>query len=100
MLPTIADCRRVMVSELERIFDYSPNLEGKLPAPKLGDRTGKHRSTILHHLFDGGQLLYVAAHALLDKIDGMQITEEGNPVDLAIVSRRQSVPLNRLCAAF
>ncbi|MEI9403380.1 phage terminase large subunit family protein [Mesorhizobium argentiipisi] len=96
VLPTDADCRRVMVSELERIFEASPNLEGKLPSPKLGDRTGQHRSTILHRLFDGGSLHFVAARAprnlrgptarilLCDEVDGMVLTDEGSPIDLAI----------------
>ena len=96
VLPTDADCRRVMVSELEQIFNNSPKLRGKLPSPKLGDRTGKHRSTILHRLFDGGSLHFVAARAprnlrgptarilLLDEIDGMALTDEGSPIDLAV----------------
>ena len=96
VLPTDADCRRVMVSELERIFEASPKLRGRLPGPKLGDRTGKHRSTILHRLFDGGSLLFVAARAprnlrgptakvlLCDEVDGMTVTDEGSPIDLAV----------------
>jgi phage terminase large subunit GpA-like protein len=95
VLPTDSDCRRVCVSEIERIFDASPKLAGRLPAPKLGDRTGTHRSTILHRLFDGGSLHFVAARAprnlrgptarvlLVDECDGMVITEEGSPLDLA-----------------
>jgi phage terminase large subunit GpA-like protein len=96
VLPTDADCRRVMVSELERIFEASAKLRGKLPAPKLGDRTGKHRSTILHRLFDGGSLHMVAARAprnlrgptarilIVDEVDGMAMTDEGSPIDLAV----------------
>lgn len=96
VLPTDADCRRVLVSEIERIFEASPKLCGKLPAPKLGDRTGKFRSTMLHRLFEGGSLHFVASRAprnlrgptarilLCDEVDAMPVTEEGNPLDLAI----------------
>lgn len=91
VLPTEADCRRYIVSEVEPIFDASPVLAGTLGAEV--DERGRNTLTSRH--FAGGSLKVVAARAprnlrshtarvlLMDEIDGMEMTGEGSPIDLA-----------------
>ena len=92
VLPVESDCRGYLVDDLEPCFECSPSLRGRLKPPS---RTPDERSTILHRFYDGGSLKLVASHAprnlrrhtarilLLDEIDAMQATPEGDPVALA-----------------
>lgn len=91
LLPTEADCRDYMVSDVEPIFDSTPVLSGLLSAE--ADDTG--RNTLLSRRFAGGSLKIVAAKAprnlrrhnvrvlLMDEVDGMETTAEGSPLILA-----------------
>ncbi|MBB1093873.1 phage terminase large subunit family protein [Rhodopseudomonas palustris] len=91
LLPTEADCRDYMVSEIEPIFSVSPELADALGDAK--DESG--RNTILSRRFPGGSLKIVAAKAprnlrrhtarvlLVDEADGMEVTAEGPPIALA-----------------
>src|SRR3954452_8804803 len=60
LLPTEADCRDYMVSDLEPTFAASSALSGALSREV---EHGEDRSTILHRLFPGGSLKIVAAKA-------------------------------------
>ncbi len=91
LLPTEADCRDYMVSDIEPIFDASPALKGLIGDEK--DESG--RNTILSRRFAGGSLKVVAAKAprnlrrhnarvlFVDEADGMEVTAEGPPIMLA-----------------
>jgi phage terminase large subunit GpA-like protein len=47
LLPTQADARDYIVSHVERLFEASPRLRGRLSGPKAGsDRT--NRNTLTH----------------------------------------------------
>lgn len=91
LLPTEADCRDYMVSDIEPIFEASPALAGL-----IGDETDETgRNTILSRRFPGGSLKVVAAKAprnlrrhnvrvlLCDEVDGMEAGAEGSPILLA-----------------
>ena len=94
LMPTEADCRDYVVSEIEAVFDGSPALSGRLSAPKRGsDRI--NRNTLCHRLFDGGSLKVVAGKAprnlrrhtarilLIDEADAIEVSAEGDPLTLA-----------------
>ena len=94
LLPTEADCRDFMVTDVEGIFDSSPEPQGRLSAPKKGsDKT--NRNTLCYRLFAGGSLKVVAGKAprnlrrhtarvlIVDEVDGIEASAEGNPVSLA-----------------
>ena len=92
LLPTEADCRDYMVSDLEPTFQASPALRGVLS--REVDH-GEDRSTILHRLFPGGSLKVVASRSprnlrrhtarvlFVDEADAMEVTAEGAPILLA-----------------
>jgi phage terminase large subunit GpA-like protein len=91
LLPTEADCRDYMVSDLEPIFEATPALRGLLAAE--ADDSG--RSTLLSRRFPGGSLKVVAAKSprnlrrhnvrvlLMDEVDAMEPSAEGSPITLA-----------------
>ncbi|WP_353641379.1 phage terminase large subunit family protein [Mesorhizobium sp. WSM2239] len=91
LLPTEADCRDYVVSDLEPIFEATPALRGLLSAD--ADETG--RNTLLSRRFAGGSLKIVAAKSprnlrrhnarvlLIDEADAMEPGAEGSPVTLA-----------------
>ena len=91
LMPTESDCRDVVVSDLEPIFDATPALRGVLSAE--ADETG--RNTLLARRFPGGSLKIVPSRAprnlrrhnvrilLCDEVDGMENTAEGDPLLLA-----------------
>ncbi|MBO9422334.1 phage terminase large subunit family protein [Labrenzia sp. R4_2] len=91
LLPTEADCRDYVVSDIEPIFSASPELAGLLVA----DSDPNSRSTLLSRKFPGGSLKVVAAKAprnlrrhnvrilFVDEADGMESSAEGSPVLLA-----------------
>ncbi len=91
LLPTEADARDYMVSDLEPIFAATPALAGLLS----GDNSEGGRNTLLSRRFPGGSLKVVAAKAprnlrrhnvrvlLIDEADAMEPTAEGSPVLLA-----------------
>ncbi len=88
LLPTEADARDAMVSQIEPVFEGSPALSGLL-APD-GDR-----NTLLSRRFPGGSLKVVAAKSprnlrrhnvrvlLIDEADAMMPGPEGSPILLA-----------------
>jgi len=91
LLPTEADARDYVVSEIEPTFGASPALRAALaPDAEDGDR-----NTLLHRRFPGGSLKVVAAKAprnlrrhtarvlLIDEADAMEIGPEGSPIRLA-----------------
>lgn len=91
LLPTEADCRDYVVSDLEPIFEATPALQGLLSAE--ADETG--RNTLLSRRFPGGSLKVVASKAprnlrrhnvrvlLIDEADAMEVGAEGSPITLA-----------------
>lgn len=91
VLPTQDDCRDYAVTDIEGTFEASPALRGLLAAEN--DETG--RSTLLSRKFPGGSLKLVAAksprnlrrHAakvlVMDEIDGFEVSQEGDPIELA-----------------
>lgn len=91
LLPTEADCRDYVVSDLEPIFEATPALRGLLSAE--ADETG--RNTLLSRRFAGGSLKIVAAKSprnlrrhnvrvlLIDEADAMEPGAEGSPITLA-----------------
>lgn len=91
VLPTEADCRDYVVSDVEPIFDASPSIRSLLS----GDTKEGDRDTMLSRRFPGGSLKVVAAKSpknlrrhnvrvlLIDEADAMAATKEGNPLLLA-----------------
>jgi phage terminase large subunit GpA-like protein len=91
LLPTEADARDYIVSDVEPIFQATPALRGALSA----DIEEGERNTLLHRRFPGGSLKVVAARAprnlrrhtarvlFIDEADAMEIGAEGNPIMLA-----------------
>ena len=92
LMPTEADCRDYMVSDIEPLFLDSPALADHLPMPHPGE---SDRNTLLHRLFKGGSLKIVAGKAprnlrrhtarvlLIDEVDAIETSAEGDPVTLA-----------------
>jgi len=91
LLPTEADCRDAMVSDIEPTFEATPSLQGLLSAES--DENG--RNTLLSRRFPGGSLKIVASKSprnlrrhnvrilLIDEADAMEAGPEGSPVTLA-----------------
>lgn len=91
LMPTESDCRDVVVSDLEPIFEATPALRGLLSAE--AEEAG--RNTLLSRRFPGGSLKVVPSRAprnlrrhnirvlLIDEADGMENTVEGSPLVLA-----------------
>lgn len=91
LLPTEADARDYVVSDLEPIFDATPNLRGLIS----GEADESGRSTLLSRRFPGGSLKIVAAKSprnlrrhnvrilLIDEADAMEVSAEGSPITLA-----------------
>lgn len=91
LLPTEADARDYVVSDLEPIFEATTALRGLLSAE--ADETG--RNTLLSRRFAGGSLKVVAAKSprnlrrhnvrvlLIDEADAMEPGAEGSPITLA-----------------
>lgn len=91
LLPTEDDARDFVVSDLEPIFEATPACAGLLSA----DSEEAGRNTLMSRRFSGGSLKVVAAKSprnlrrhnvrilLMDEIDAMESTAEGNPLALA-----------------
>jgi phage terminase large subunit GpA-like protein len=91
VLPTEADCRDYVVSDIEPIFAATPALRGALSA----DVEEGERNTLLSRRFVGGSLKVVASRAprnlrrhtarilIIDEADACEMTQEGNPIALA-----------------
>jgi phage terminase large subunit GpA-like protein len=91
LLPTEADCRDYMVSDIEPIFQNSPKLRGLLE----DDTEVGERNTLMHRRFPGGSLKVVASKAprnlrrhnvrilFIDEADAMEPGPEGSPILLA-----------------
>ena len=89
VLPTENDCSGYLKDEIEPIFEATPELKSALET-NLGKR-----DTMLARRFPGGSMRIVPARAprnlrrltarilLLDEVDGMEITSEGDPITLA-----------------
>jgi phage terminase large subunit GpA-like protein len=94
LLPTEADCRTFIVSDVEPLFDASPVLQHCMAPPAIGQRT-QSRSTMLHRIWEGGSLKCVAGKSprnlrshtakilMIDEVDAIEISAEGDPVALA-----------------
>lgn len=92
LMPTEADCRDYMVSDVEPLFLDSPALRDHLPMPHPGR---SDRNTLLHRLFPGGSLKIVAGKAprnlcrhtarvlMIDEADAIEVSAEGDPITLA-----------------
>lgn len=92
LLPTESDCRDYVVSDLEPIFEATPAIAGLLSAES--DATG--RNTLMSRRFAGGSLKVIAAKSprnlrrhnvrilLMDEVDAMEPSNEGDPISLAI----------------
>src|SRR5665648_1049009 len=92
VLPTEADCRDYMASDVEPIFAASPSLRDLLAEP---GRNEAGRNLITHRMGEGWSLKIVAARAprnlrrhsarilLVDEADAAEIGAEGNPLALA-----------------
>lgn len=103
LLPTEDDCRRYVTSDLEPIFEASPELRRLLSA----DADPSGRNTLLSRRFPGGSLKIVASKSprnlrahnvrilLVDESDAMEVGKEGNPIDLAI-KRTLSFPNRKI----
>lgn len=88
--PTSDDARDYSV-DLEALFEASPALRGILSDE--ADETA--RSTMMNRKFPGGSLKFLAAKSprnlrrhtakvlLLDEIDGYEVSQEGDPIELA-----------------
>ena len=93
LLPTEADCRDFLVSDVEPLFEASPRLQGRLPTPTTAGRSA--RNTLLHRLYPGGSLKIVAGKAprnlrrhtcrvlMIDEADAIEVSAEGDPITLA-----------------
>jgi phage terminase large subunit GpA-like protein len=91
LLPTEADARDYVVSDIEPIFSASPALAGLL----TGDHSEGGRDTLLSRRFPGGSLKIVAAKSprnlrrhtvrilFIDEADAMLPGPEGSPISLA-----------------
>jgi phage terminase large subunit GpA-like protein len=91
LLPTEADCRDYVVSDIEPTFAASPAVAGML----ADDVAEGERNTLLHRRFPGGSLKVVASKAprnlrrhtvrvlLVDEADAMEMGPEGSPILLA-----------------
>lgn len=88
--PTADDARDYAV-DLEQVFEASPAIRGLLSDE--ADETG--RSTMLNRRFAGGSLKFLAAKSprnlrrhtakvlIMDEIDGFELSQEGDPIELA-----------------
>ncbi|PZX14602.1 phage terminase large subunit family protein [Celeribacter halophilus] len=91
LLPTEADARDFVVSDLEPTFSASPMVASALSEEQ--DEAG--RNTLLSRRFPGGSLKVVAAKSprnlrrhnvrvlVIDEADAMEQTQEGSPITLA-----------------
>jgi phage terminase large subunit GpA-like protein len=92
LLPTEADARDYMVSDVEPIFTAYPALRRSLAADRGSEA---ERDTLTHKRFPGGSLKIVAAKSprnlrrhtarilLIDEADAMEPSAEGDPIRLA-----------------
>jgi phage terminase large subunit GpA-like protein len=104
LLPTEADARDYMVSDIEPIFSASPTINGMLVA---GEDEFGERNTLLSRRFAGGSLKIVAAKSprnlrrhtarvlLIDEADAMEASAEGNPIRLGI-ERTRTIPNRKI----
>lgn len=91
LLPTEADCRDYVVSDIEPIFSATPAISGMLS----GESAEAGRDTMLSRRFPGGSLKIVASKAprnlrrhnvralFIDEADAMPPGPEGSPILLA-----------------
>ena len=103
LLPTEKDCRDFVVSDMEPIFDATKPVAGLLSA----EADEKGRNTMMHRRFPGGSLKIVPARSprnlrkhtvrilLIDEEDGIEVTGEGDAIDLAI-KRTLSFPNRKI----
>lgn len=94
-LPNEDMAKSFVVSDMEPTFEYSPVLNGVLSGDQV-KTSGKVRTTMLMRQFTGGTLKILSAETersfrghnarvvILDEIDGMKPTKDGDPIALAI----------------
>jgi len=95
--PTEDDCRRVSRDEIEPLFSESPALEGLLSNDGMGWSGFGDRDSMKSKYFKSGATLKIVAARsprnlrshdcrilLMDEIDAMEVTPEGDPIELAI----------------
>jgi phage terminase large subunit GpA-like protein len=89
LMPTEADCRDYMVSDLEPLMLDSTEIADKLPMPHPG-RSG--RNTLLHRLFPGGSLKIVAGKGprnLRRHTARVLLIDEADAIEASAVLRQQ-----------
>ena len=91
LVPTDDDTRRFAVDEIEPMFAESPALRGLIPKHRIEGRNTMTQKAVL----GGGSIKIIAARAprnlrshdvkvlLIDEADAMEITAEGDPIQLA-----------------
>lgn len=91
VVPVDADARHLVTTVIEPTFGESPELRAALTTDKGG------RDTMLHRQFAGGSLSVIAARSpralrartarilFADELDGWETTQEGDPLELAIM---------------
>lgn len=99
-LPNEDMARSLVVSDLEPTFQESPALRGVLSGEHV-KQAGKNRSTMLMRQFTGGSLKVMSADTprsfrghnarvvIMDEVDGMNPTKDGNPLHLGLTRTDQ-----------
>jgi phage terminase large subunit GpA-like protein len=94
-LPNEDMAKSFVVSDLEPTFEDSPVLQGVLSGDQV-QTAGKKRTSMLMRQFTGGTLKILSAETersfrghnarvvILDEVDGMKLTKDGNPLALAV----------------
>lgn len=94
-LPNEDMAKSFVVSDLEPTFEDSPVLNGVLSGDQVR-QAGKARTTMMMRQFTGGTLKVLSAETersfrahnarvvILDEVDGMKTTKEGDPLALAV----------------
>lgn len=89
--PTVDDARDWSL-DIEAMFEASPDIRGLLKDE--ADETG--RSTMMNRRFGGGSLKFIGAKSarnlrrhtakvlVMDEVDGYEISQEGDPINLAV----------------
>jgi phage terminase large subunit GpA-like protein len=97
LVPTTDDARKISISEIGPLFAESPSLRGLLNTGRTGRHSDAETDTLTYKAFaHGGSLKILSARAprnlrshdikilLIDECDAMEVTSEGDPIELAI----------------
>lgn len=94
-LPTEDMAKSFVVSDMEPTFEDSPALQGVLSGDQVVT-AGKKRTSMMMRQFTGGTLKILSAETersfrghnarvvILDEVDGMSVTKDGDPLALAV----------------